>query len=334
MMNYPLISVIVPVYNAAKTLEVTIGGLINQTYKNLEIILVDDGSTDNSLKVCRSLADSDNRIKVIPQKNGGVSAARNAGLKYASGEYIGFCDADDFPCPTMFERLLGILNDTSCDAVHMDFITQYEDKKNFGAPCVSGEVSIKSSDKSVKWLLTKKSPHGTGIWEHLFKRSVLSGIEFPEGMAIAEDKMFMLLAFLKCEKVAFYSGMEYIYVVSRDSAMHVKYSKKNLSSVILAERTVELINSEYPQYSEYANVNLYKTYISNIRNIFCFDLKDAEMNYYYKKIISFLKQTKPAYLKNYLSKRELMEYCLIRTGVPIYKLYIRLKKFISVLLHR
>lgn len=333
-MNYPLISVIVPVYNASKTLEVTIRALLNQTYNNIEIILVDDGSTDNSLEICNSLAGSDSRIKVIPQKNGGVSAARNTGLKYASGEYIGFCDADDFPFPTMFEHLYEVLTENSCDAVHMDFITQYEHKKDFSVHCVSGEVNIKSTDECVKWILTKKSSHGTEVWEHLFKRSVLNGIEFPEGMAIAEDKMFMLQVFFNCKKVAFYSGKEYIYVVSKSSAMHSKYGRKNLSSLILAQRTVQLINSEYPQYSEFAQVNLYKVYLANMRSILDFDLNDDEINRCYQKMLSLFRQTPPDYLKNYLSKRELIEYRLIRTGVPMYKLYIRLKNTVSSLMHK
>lgn len=333
-MNYPLISVIVPVYNASKTLEVTIRALLNQTYNNIEIILVDDGSTDNSLEICNSLADSDSRIKVIPQKNGGVSAARNTGLKYASGEYIGFCDADDCPCTTMYEKLYSIICENNCDAVHTDYLTQYENKTDFSAPAVSGNVTVNRRDEFIKWFLTKKSFKGNAVWEYLFNRSVLDGVKFPEGMAIAEDKMFLFFALLNCSKVAFYTGKEYIYVVGRNSAIHSKYSKKSLSSVKLAQKTAEVINSEYPQYSDYAKVNLYKVYLSNIRQIFCFDLKDEEMKFYYDEIISFLRQKSPDYLKIYLSSLETFELRLIRTGIPIYKLYIILKNAVAAVCSR
>ena len=102
------ISVIVPVYNIGQYLESSIKSLINQTYRNIEIILVDDGSVDNSPAICDLYAEKDNRIKVIHQKNKGVSAARNAGMRVATGDYIGFCDGDDVPEVDMFEFLMNI----------------------------------------------------------------------------------------------------------------------------------------------------------------------------------------------------------------------------------
>ena len=90
-MERPLVSVIVPVYNAAEYLKTTVEGLCSQTYRNLEILLINDGSTDDSPKVCRELADADSRVRVIDRENGGVSAARNSGLEAASGELIAFC---------------------------------------------------------------------------------------------------------------------------------------------------------------------------------------------------------------------------------------------------
>lgn len=113
----PLISVIVPVYNVEKYLPKCVSSICRQTYENLEIILVDDGSTDGSSKLCDQFAQKDTRIKVIHQKNGGSSSARNAGLNAAAGEYIGFIDSDDYPELNMYQLLIQAALETKCEIV-------------------------------------------------------------------------------------------------------------------------------------------------------------------------------------------------------------------------
>ena len=109
-----MISVIVPIYNVEKYVNKCVGSIVNQTYTNLEIILVDDGSPDRCPEICDEWAKKDSRIKVIHKKNGGLSDARNAGMKIASGDYIAFVDSDDWIAPEMYERLLmAIKNDNS-----------------------------------------------------------------------------------------------------------------------------------------------------------------------------------------------------------------------------
>ena len=108
-----LISVIIPIYNVEKYLNKCIDSIINQTYKNLEIILVDDGSPDNCPQICDEYAKKDNRIKVIHKKNGGVSSARNVGLINSTGNYIGFIDPDDYIEPIMYEKLLKVLKESN-----------------------------------------------------------------------------------------------------------------------------------------------------------------------------------------------------------------------------
>ena len=109
------ISIIVPIYNTKKYIDRVVNCLINQTYHNLEIILVDDGSTDGSSMLCDKYKKKDNRIKVIHQKNSGVSVARNVGLKHATGEYIGFVDSDDYISLNMYETLYNNLINTNSD---------------------------------------------------------------------------------------------------------------------------------------------------------------------------------------------------------------------------
>ena len=125
MEEYKL-SVIVPVYNAEKKLSKCIESITNQTYKNLEIILIDDGSTDNSLKICTDYKEKDNRIKVIHCENGGVSKARNIGLKNCTGDLVTFIDSDDFIDVNTYEKCINIFNDYNVDSVRFNAVLQKE----------------------------------------------------------------------------------------------------------------------------------------------------------------------------------------------------------------
>ena len=149
-----LISVIVPVYNVSNYLERCVQTLIKQTYGNLEIILVDDGSTDGSSKLCDKIAKSDNRIKVIHKENGGLSSARNAGLDAAQGEYISFIDSDDSIHLYFYNVLLKVMNETDADIVQCEMLRVPEQKVAGGVlpECsvieFTGEEAIKEFYKS------------------------------------------------------------------------------------------------------------------------------------------------------------------------------------------
>lgn len=181
------ISVIVPVYKVEEYLPKCLDSIINQTYKNLEIILVDDGSPDNSGKICDEYAEKDNRIKVIHKENGGVARARNAGLDAASGDYIGFVDSDDWIEKDMYELLME--NAKAYDAdISMCGETVYEK-----GVCVSKREAERTEviDKTG----TKKRVVVGGnmglIWNKLIKSSALNNIRFNEKYDCSEDLLFM-----------------------------------------------------------------------------------------------------------------------------------------------
>ena len=119
--SFPIISIIVPVFNVGKYLEKCIASIVGQTYTNLEIILIDDGSTDNSSQICDAWAERDSRIRVIHQKNSGVAAVRNKGLQAATGEYIGFVDSDDWITDTMYQDMMDGILLTNADAAFTGF---------------------------------------------------------------------------------------------------------------------------------------------------------------------------------------------------------------------
>ncbi len=116
-------------------------------------------------------------------------------LTTQKGEYIAFLDADDYACPTMIEHMYNVMSDNSADIVHMDFIKQHSSNADFTVKHQLGTVSSLTKDEAVKWILTNKDCQGTSVWSSLFKTEIIKNIRFPEGMAIAEDKFFMFLAF-------------------------------------------------------------------------------------------------------------------------------------------
>ena len=140
-MSKKLISVIVPVYNSEKYVNRCIDSILNQTYENLEVILIDDGSSDGSLKICESWAEKDNRIKILKQKNSGVSSARNLGIENASGDYVAFVDNDDWLRPEMYETMLSLAEKEKSDVTVCKFIN-VDEKYN--------RIKIKESNLSAE----------------------------------------------------------------------------------------------------------------------------------------------------------------------------------------
>ena len=144
-MEKPLISIIIPVYKVEKYLEKCIKSVLDQTYKNLQIILVDDGSPDNCGNICDNYAKIDNRIEVIHKENGGLSDARNVGLKKARGKYIGFVDSDDYVSNEMFENMYNTLVNNNADVSICNFYTVIDNKNIIkNAPALNRQVHFLS----------------------------------------------------------------------------------------------------------------------------------------------------------------------------------------------
>ena len=202
LVQEPLISVIVPVYNTAGYLPQCIDSLLAQTHKNLEIFLVDDGSTDVSGAICDAYAEADARIAVIHKRNGGVSSARNVALELAKGEYIGFVDSDDRIQPDMYSALLEAIAATKCDVVicGMSFLT---DKGRYlRSELTDDEAALYQSDM-LKALYGTPNPLGGGCCNKLFRSETIDGLRFDESLTMAEDWIFLFEAFQRCS-----SGMK------------------------------------------------------------------------------------------------------------------------------
>lgn len=210
---YPLISIIVPVYNTAQFLSQCVQSITKQTYTNLEIILIDDGSPDEAPGMCDHFASQDQRIKVIHQSNGGLSNARNKGMEMASGEYFGFVDSDDWIAPDMYAYLYHHMTRNQADiAICPHFRVTGEQRKPFPS---NPEFKVLTNIQGIR-LLAERKAFQNYFCDKLFKREVFTGINFPEGR-IFEDLATMYKVMYKARKIVLTTCPKYFYRIHPSS---------------------------------------------------------------------------------------------------------------------
>lgn len=217
MDNQPLISIIVPVYNSAEFLDECIESIAGQTYKNLEIILVDDGSTDESGKLCDEWKEKDSRIVVLHKENGGISDARNRGMALAHGDYIGFIDSDDVIDDNMYEVLLNMCleNNVAMSSIRLDTFGRYrrmpKDTEKFEI------MSAHKMEQIIVWPWLYPDLYATSGANHrLYRKDIVEGITFPVGM-VYEDAIFSTKTIQRAGKLAYYNKSLYHYRVREGS---------------------------------------------------------------------------------------------------------------------
>lgn len=214
-MNIPIISIVVPVYNVEKYVGHCIQSILNQTYNKFELILVDDGSTDDSGKLCDEWAEKDNRIVVIHKENGGLSDARNAGIEIAKGEYLAFVDSDDYISPSMYQRLFSSVNNYDADIAMCLAYNIYDDDSTY-YDIEFGNLTIFQKNEILKSLFNHKL--NNFAWNKLYKRELFNDIRYPKGK-IYEDLFTTYRLLDKCNKVVLDSSQLYYYRIRKDSIM-------------------------------------------------------------------------------------------------------------------
>ena len=241
MTKSPLISVIIPVYNVEKYLRECLDSVLAQTYKNLEIILIDDGSSDNSGQICDEYAAKDSRIKVIHQVNQGVSAARNAGLKAARGQYIGFVDSDDYIKPDMYEYLYQLISKDNADVAMCNFY-----KGSFR----TSSKDILDNYKLQKLLNIFDVPSWIFLWNKLYKSTLIQGISFRSDMTYGEDSFFVFEIAKQNGLLAIGQEIKYFYRNNPTSCSR-NFTKLHLKSFTAVDMMVSFA----------AQHNLHKLYL-------------------------------------------------------------------------
>lgn len=252
------ISIIVPVYKVEPYLDKCVSSIVNQTYKNLEIILVDDGSPDNCPAMCDAWAEKDSRIRVIHKTNGGLSDARNAGMTVATGELMAFVDSDDWIAPDMYEYLYQRLTEDNSDIAACGVQMVWENKTpsrmlTRDGNCVLNQEEAMRAIIEESWL---KQP----VWYKLYKTALVRDILFPKGKC-HEDVFWSYQAVGKAKKVSISDYIGYYYLQRGGSIMGAGYSLKRLDAVEAKVQRCAYIQERFPALSPLAIKDIWFTCI-------------------------------------------------------------------------
>ena len=248
------ISVIVPIYNVERYLACCIESILNQTYTDFELILVDDGSPDHCGLICNQYAQKDNRVRVIHKDNGGVSLARNVALDIASGRYVTFCDSDDYYKPDWLESLITVAKNNHADMVVGNYLHVSEDKEIFNqSHHESGTYVISTPEEKISYTISHilGNKHGWEIWSRLFRLDIIqsNNIRFCETCEnFAEDLGFVLEYLLYTEKLLSIEASGYCYRNRSGSMMRSSQNIARLDSVNeIGLRFLEVAKIKLPQ---------------------------------------------------------------------------------------
>ncbi len=251
-MNNELISVIVPIYNVENYLNKCVASITGQTYSNIEVILVDDGSTDHSSAICDELKDKDQRIIVIHKENGGLSDARNAGLAVASGQWLSFVDSDDFLAPDTLQCLFDAAVQNQCQISVCNMVRIYEDDRTEPFYCPSDQLLLLPDLQRFE---TLKQPSACN---KLFCRTLFEGVCFPKGKYYEDTFIYHILAH-RARNIVLTGHDGYFYLSRRDSILGVpRYTDRYFDFIeAVYGRMTYLLDNRVPYYGEEACLSLY-----------------------------------------------------------------------------
>lgn len=244
------ISIVVPVYKTQDYIDRCIKSILEQSYQNFELILVDDGSPDNAGVICDEYARNDNRIKVIHQKNSGQSVARNNALKIATGDYYCFVDSDDYVANNLLERLYSLIAENDADISLVSYRSFTGEKAELGANTVNDIISYSNTDM-IKNIHMVKDELYVVMWGKLFKKELFDGISFPEGR-ICEDLHVLYRIYDKAKVSVFSDEKLYYYYRGNVSSSTYSINKKFYDDVFwVLEQEIDYIDDKHPELSDY-----------------------------------------------------------------------------------
>ncbi len=277
-----LISVIAAVYNIEAYLERSVHSICQQTYQNLEIILVDDGSTDKSGELCDWMAKEDERIRVIHKKNGGLADARNAGMDAATGNLIAFVDGDDYIDTDMYEKMLGVMIKEKADTAVCRYRRVYTDGTQDDS---TDRVVVWEGQETLQYYIEERDEYDiqNAAWNKLYRRKVLENLRFPVGKWY-EDIMFTTKALSNADKCVYLDSACYNYIIDREG------------SIMNAQVNARTFTDHIPAYQE-------KTRF--LQALGRQDLADIHTYFFYKRLLLFYNQLKKGEIpskKEYLNK--------------------------------
>lgn len=247
-MSLPLITVVIPAYNVEKYIDRCLDSFVRQSYKNLEIIVINDGSTDRTEESIQSFVERDSRVFKISQKNQGLSAARNAGIEAAKGQYITFVDSDDFVSENYIEHLFEIMIKEQAEVSvcgHQKFYKEQDIQSRDSSQESESLLEAMTGVEALRNLLYRKKIV-TSAWGKLYKAELLSGIRYPVGW-IYEDLATTYKILGRAKKVVISNEENYYYFQRADSIFHTKFQQKNIVQLEISEEMLKYVKHYYPQ---------------------------------------------------------------------------------------
>ena len=278
--NKPLVSIIVPIYNAEKYLAEAIESVLNQTYANFELLLINDRSTDNSKKICEKYAQEDSRIILLENKaeNHGPGPARNTGLDNASGEFIYFMDADDWIEKSLLECAVCRMQETNADIVQFGFVYEQEGREPKEYLRKGKDLFTREEIKNV--FLHFLNENRMSLWMQLFRKETVKSIRF-ENIIISEDVCYTMDAFCSAEKIAYISEALYHYRYVEGSTSHRWIENTIECREIIWNHQKKLIKS----FGEDMDISIYagKAYVNYMWAIYLLSSNSCPLSYKEKK---------------------------------------------------
>lgn len=285
-----MISIIIPVYNCEKYIERCVDSILKQSFSDFELIIVNDGSTDKTEEICTDLAKTDSRIKLYSKENGGVSAARNFGLKKAAGDYISFMDGDDYVPENYLSALVSAVEDADISVCDICCIKDGKETNRF--TCKKKRLS---NTEAIELLLSRKEIN-SGPYGKLFSKAILKNIRFPM-MKVYEDILFVLEAFKNANNIACTDFTEYVYDNGTGGAMTGYAKRPGLDAITMAEKVFEHLDTNKDVYSPLPEYTTLSYLMQQLQGLSSQTERTNEQNALIKAIIGFFKKNK-ARIKN------------------------------------
>jgi len=261
----PLVSVIVPIYKVEKELDRCVQSILKQTYKNLEIILVDDGSLDKCPEMCDEYAKKDDRIVVIHKENGGLSDARNVGLDIATGEFLAFIDSDDWVSENFIGYLIRNIMDTNSDIAICGYVMVNEvgQQRHYS---IEESRKILEHEQAISALFAQIE-FGCMIWLKLYKKYLFDNIRFPKGK-LYEDIAISLLLFDRSKRCVICNDELYYYFQREGSIVNSKFNERKLDMLEYVQRMIEYSHRNGHKYDMEAEAFYLKAVMTNILQVY------------------------------------------------------------------
>ena len=325
-MEDALISIIVPVYNVERYLDSCIESIVSQTYGNLEIILVNDGSTDDCGLICDKWSERDSRITVIHKENSGIADVRNVGVDASKGDYIVFVDSDDTVHPDYVEYLFTNLIENKAEIGICEFRMMTEEGKEINRFSGNGEILVLNQEQALYEMCLEKL-FTCSVWAKIFSRNVFYGVRFPSGQ-IFEDLATTYKLFLNANKIVVGKRVLYNYYVHKGSIMTSSFSWKRMYGITCVEELFDTVTAAWPGLTGVCSRRVYVEYVNIMKSLYLSGNRENKAQLAFDELFRNAKKTRREAMKNGLTTKMFCYALASYLGKKLFKIAIRVEDFL------